>query len=118
MSLADSRARLMRNPFYLLELNADCSRAELERAGQRLLAMIELALPGSERVETPYGVTTRSADDLRQALADLRDPERRLVHELWFRSRPWTAMPPVGAGEPEALRPWTRARAAFGWRRW
>lgn len=79
------RARVLDNPFYVLELAPECSRAEVERAGQKLLAMLELGMAGSERYPTPFGSGRRDAAKIREAMAELRDPQRRLFHELWVR---------------------------------
>ncbi len=80
---ATSVARLLDNPFYVLELAPDCSRAEVERAGQKLLAMLELDLAGARTYATPFGAGRRDAAKIREAMAELRDPQRRLLHELW-----------------------------------
>jgi hypothetical protein len=85
------RARLLDNPFYVLELAPDCSRAEVERAGQKLLAMLELDLAGAPAYATPFGTRQRDAAKVREAMAELRDPQRRLFHELWVLARPWAA---------------------------
>src|SRR5688572_23997332 len=76
------------NPFYVLGLPAGASRVEVERAGQRLLAMLELELSAAERYPTPLGERDRTVDKVRWAMAELRDPERRLGHELWARLAP------------------------------
>jgi curved DNA-binding protein CbpA len=87
------QARLLDNPFYVLELAPDCSRAEVERAGQKLLAMLELDLSGAQAYASPLGSGRRDAAKVREAMAELRDPQRRLFHELWVIGRPWTAGP-------------------------
>jgi hypothetical protein len=79
------RARVLDNPFYVLELAPECSRAEVERAGQKLLAMLELSMAGAERYPTPFGPGRRDPAKVREAMAELRDPQRRLFHELWVR---------------------------------
>jgi curved DNA-binding protein CbpA len=87
--IAHVQARLLDNPFYVLELAPDCSRAEVERAGQKLLAMLELDLSGAAVYVTPFGAGRRDAAKVREAMAELRDPQRRLFHELWVLARPW-----------------------------
>lgn len=77
---------LLDNPFLILELDPDCSRAEVERAGQKLMAMLEVGLAGADRYPTPRGDRPRDADSVREAMAQLRDPQRRLYHELWVSS--------------------------------
>ena len=75
--------RFSENPFYILGLRPDCSRADLEREGQKLLAMLELQMEAARSYPTPLGPMPRTAEAVRQAMAELRDPQRRLLHELW-----------------------------------
>jgi hypothetical protein len=102
------------NPFYVLGIPPDATRAELEGAGQRLLAMLELGLEAAASYETPSGRRQRTADDVRRALAELRDPRRRLQHELWARlpAAPRRSPPPPASQPPSFA-----ARRALGWRR-
>jgi hypothetical protein len=79
----DALARLADNPFLVLELPTDASRAEIERAGQKLLMMLELGLSGARSHSTPLGPRARTPEMVRAALAELRDPDRRVMHELW-----------------------------------
>ena len=111
--------RIAENPFYVLGVRPDATRAEVERAGQRLLAMLELGLSAADSYATPVGERERTADLVRRALAELRDPDRRLVHELWA-SLPSEAAVADGEREgDEDARPaaWEGAHAALGWRR-
>lgn len=78
-----ARERLARNPFYVLELDPECTRAELERQGQKLLGMLELELSAALHYDTPLGRQRRTPEQVRAAMAELRDPNRRLLHELW-----------------------------------
>ena len=108
------------NPFYVLGLPPSATRAEIEREGQKLLGMLELKLASAARYATPVGPGERTADKVRRALAELRDPERRLAHELWARLDP-AAAPPKAAEPPSRLRrradaPWPGALAQLGWR--
>jgi hypothetical protein len=105
------RARLEENPFYVLGLRPGASRAEIEQEGQKLLGMLELGLTGAGRYETPFGGAERTPERVRRALAELRDPERRVVHELWARLEPGAAR---GAGARTVG--WPEAYAALGWR--
>lgn len=125
--------RFSENPFYVLGLRPDCSRADLEREGQKLLAMLELKLEAARSYPTPLGPMPRTADAVRQAMAELRDPQRRLLHELWAQlpPSPLAAEPPRPAGPPGGAPdsaaapaadpqpagpppPWPQARAALG----
>ena len=111
------RARLVDNPFYVLELAPDCSRAEVERAGQKLLAMLELDLAGALEYPTPFGSGRRDAAKIREAMAELRDPQRRLLHELWVLGRPWTAgMLDTNGADLDLQGGFGAARSALGWR--
>lgn len=73
------------NPFFVLELPPSATREEIERQSAKLLAMLAAGLPGSETYSTPWGACPRTPEGVRAALAELRDPERRLHHEWWAR---------------------------------
>jgi hypothetical protein len=70
------------NPFFVLEVGTDASRAEIERTGQRLLALLSINTKSASQYTTPFGTFTRDADSVRQALASLRDPKQRIICEL------------------------------------
>jgi hypothetical protein len=108
------------NPFYVLGLRPEATRQQVEREGQKLLGMLELNLASAARYPTPVGPGVRTADKVRVAMAELRDPERRLGHELWARldAAPLSAAS-IEAPEPprpKADAPWAGALAALGWR--
>lgn len=128
-----TRERFTENPFYVLGLRPECSRAEMEREGQKLLAMLELSIEAARTYKTPLGPMPRTADRVRQAMAELRDPQKRLVHELWAQlpAEPETVgtsgtaeKPPDGGQGPydagdggsagADLGPWPEAREALG----
>ncbi len=92
------------NPFYVLGLRPDATRAEIEREGQKLLGMLELKLQSAARYATPVGPAERTADKVRRAMAELRDPERRLEHEVWARLDPAAAPPAVVEASAPAAR--------------
>lgn len=94
-----TRQRFTENPFYVLGLRPDCSRADLEREGQKLLAMLELQMESAKTYPTPLGPMPRTADAVRQAMAELRDPQRRLLHEVWAQL---PATPPAGPATSSA----------------
>ncbi len=71
------------NPFFVLELPVTATRAEIERAGQKWLGMLELDLSRARIYTTPVGARARTPELVRAAMAELRDPARRLAHELW-----------------------------------
>lgn|SRR5262249_22953751 len=77
--------RHLDNPFLVLELDPGAGRAELEREGARILALLAAGVASASTYPTPFGPRERTADLVRSALAELRDPRRRLVHEWWAR---------------------------------
>ncbi|HSM93914.1 MAG TPA: hypothetical protein VLT47_13610 [Anaeromyxobacteraceae bacterium] len=111
MSAGDPRDRAARNPFHVLGVRADAARAEVEREGQRLLDALALGLAGADAFATPFGPGQRTAEDVREALAELRDPERRALHEVF------AAAPAPSPAGPEEPAPWPEALAALGWGR-
>ena len=117
---ANASDRFADNPFFVLGLGPSCARAEIEREGQRLLAMLELGLSAALTYQTPVGERQRTADKVRSAMAELRTPERRIVHELWARVAPAATARDASEGGPASedprLAPWTEAPAALGWR--
>ena len=108
-------SRIADNPFYVLGLRPGCSRAEMEREGQKLLGMLEMGLGSSRTYDTPLGPRPRTPENVRQALAELRQPDRRAQHEQW------AALPPTPlAGTWKAddhLSPWPDALRVMGWTR-
>jgi hypothetical protein len=121
-SMADDAGtdKIRDNPFYVLGLRPDATRAEVEREGQKLLGMLELGLASAARYATPVGPGERTADKVRRAMAALRDPERRLEHELWARldaaAAPAPSPPPDVPPRTRADAPWPGAMVDLGWR--
>jgi hypothetical protein len=75
----------MANPFLVLAIAPTAAIGEIERQGQRLLAELAAGLDGAGRYPTPFGARERTPELVRSALAELRDPARRLAHEWWAR---------------------------------
>ncbi|HEX4965545.1 MAG TPA: hypothetical protein VF173_32345 [Thermoanaerobaculia bacterium] len=75
--------RHLANPFLVLELAANAGRDELERQGAKLLALLAAGVEGAAVYPTPLGPRERTPELVRAALAELRDPARRLLHEWW-----------------------------------
>jgi hypothetical protein len=84
--------RHLENPFLVLSLPADADTAAIERQGDKLLAMLAAGLPEADGYPTPLGSRTRTPELVRAALAELRDPERRLGHQFWAEG--WAAGAP------------------------
>ena len=114
MAVTSGRDRFLENPFYVLGLRPDCSRMDVEREGQKLLAMLELKLKAAATYPTPLGVVERTAEKVRMAMAELRDPKRRLEHEVWATLPPnvFGEEPAVSSDEPE---PWQGGKKLSGW---
>ena len=89
MTDADEVENLLRervaNPFLVLDLAPSAAAAEIERQGQRLLSELAAGLESTRRYPTPFGARERTPELVRVAIAELRDPARRLAHEWWAR---------------------------------
>ena len=118
--------RMRDNPFYVLALRPDATRQAIERQGTKLLGMLELKLKSAAAYPTPVGRAERTPEKVRWAMAELREPSRRLDHEIWARLDPealGAAKAPtlpgdeeIAATAPRADDPWPEAFAALGWR--
>lgn len=111
MNEPDPLAPWRTNPFFMLEVSTEASPAEVERAGQKLLGLLALGSASAGHYHTPLGAATRDADGVRAALAALRDPNERVIHELW-------ASVAQSAGEGRGENPasaWKAAEQALGW---
>ena len=95
-----ARQRIEENPFYVLGLPTDCTAHEIEREGSRWLGMLTLGLREAQSYLTPLGSRPRTAEGVRQAMAELRDPERRLAWELWARLPLAASVPSPAASAP------------------
>lgn len=122
--MSDPRRRILFNPFYVLGVPVEASRAEVEREGQKLLGMLALGLSQAATYDTPLGPAPRTPEAVREAMAELRDPERRLMHELWARVPAATGnaasvASPAGleSGAEPTGEPWPEALAVLGWQR-
>ncbi len=105
------------NPFFVLGVSPDASRIEIEREAQKLLGMLELSIESAATYHTPLGPQPRTQEAVRAAVAQLRDPYRRLLAELWARNAPPTRSQRPGSTrttDDETARP--GLRRALGWR--
>ena len=80
---SDPRARLIENPFLVLGLPTSCTRAEAEREASKLLGLLAVGVASASTFGSPLGRHPRTADAVRRAIAELRDPAQRLLAELW-----------------------------------
>jgi len=104
-----SADRVRHNPFLVLGVPRSATRMEVERAGQKLLAELSIGVAYSGTYRTPFGLGVRDESAVRAALATLRNPEERLLAEIW-------AADPGDAGVPELPTPWEEAFHSIGWR--
>lgn len=74
---------LSENPFRLLGLSPAASARDVEREGAKLLAMIVAGLDDPKAM-APLGSKERTAEQVRWAVAELRDPHKRAVHEFFW----------------------------------
>lgn len=74
------------NPFLVLSIPPDAGIEQIERQGQKILMMLSAGVSESVSYETPLGTRSLSEELVREALAELRDPDRRLIHEWWARA--------------------------------
>jgi hypothetical protein len=108
-------ARWRDNPFYVLGVAPDASRADVERAGRKLLGLLEIGASSAKGYDTPFGRTERTPEQVRAALADLAIPERRAAREIEAHlAIEGGAAPDAPADDP--TRPWPEALRAGGWR--
>jgi hypothetical protein len=113
MSEDDPLSDWRRNPFFVLELTTDAPRIDIERMGQKLLALLEVGSVEVASYQTPFGSATRDSDLVRQALAALRDPNGRILHELWAD----VGGPIEEEPDKSPVAPWEGAGHAVGWAR-
>jgi hypothetical protein len=101
---------LLDNPFLVLGILPNATRIEVERAGQKLLAQLAVQVASAKTYATPHGPRARDEDRVRAALAALRDPGLRVMHELWLTE---SAGP---SAEVPSLPAWSEAWRSMGWR--
>lgn len=110
------------NPFWVLGLEPTATRLEIERAGQKLLGLLAIGSSAAARHRTPWGDAPRDESLVRGALAQLRDPVKRVRAELWYTppapgpgsdGAPPTEGPPATDTEEDLA---ADLFAAIGWR--
>lgn len=115
MTTGDPLALWRSNPFFVLEVATDATPTDAERAGQRLLALLTIGSANAQTYPTPLGPATRDAEKVRQAVAALRDPEQRVLHELWASVVPAGAPASGHSSAAPCAGPWEEAEHALGW---
>lgn len=114
----DPGRRILENPFHVLGLPPTATRGEVEREAAKWIGMLELGHAGAGEYATPLGPRTRTTELVRWAAAELRDPDRRLAHELWVRlgnELVATATTEEPKRPREGEEPWDGAFRAIGW---
>jgi hypothetical protein len=74
------------NPFLVLDLPVATPADMVERKGELLLSLLAAGVVDATSYHSPFGPRERTPEMVREALAELRDPDRRLVHEWWIRN--------------------------------
>lgn len=74
-----------KNAYYVLELAHDASPGEIERQGRKLLGLLELGAAKAATYTCPLGTFRRDGTMVREAMAALRDPKRRVREALLVR---------------------------------
>lgn len=77
--------RLRSNAFWILEIPASASRAEMERAAQKILGLVKLQVAHVRWVATPLGRIERTEEVVVDAVRALRDDRQREVQAQLLR---------------------------------
>lgn len=115
--MPDFRERIITNPFYILGLRPDNTKAEIEERARWLIDRLAVHPGPEETYATPLGrfpLTRGLVDD---ALKELGQPTRRLSHEIWAHLEPGLEETPPAALPGQDLKPfdWSRLRLLVGW---
>lgn len=106
--------RIAQNPFYVLGVAPTAQRTEIEREGNKLLSMLQVGMKEAKVYRSPMGEHPRTEEAVREAMAELRDPKRRLVHEL-LAALPVGSTPPKATTHEETGTRWPEAPMVFGY---
>ncbi len=87
--LENACRRHRQNPFLVLELPPTADGVEVERQGRKLLGMLAAQISEAQSYPTPLGRSPRTPELVRAAMAELQDPDRRLLAEWWMQG--WEA---------------------------
>ncbi len=106
------------NPFLVLELPVEASPREVDKQGQKWLAMLRLGMEAARQYSTPDGsVQPRDEAKVQWAMGELQDPVKRVCWELW--ATPAEAPAPPSPGEEPGVQhttaPMPEARRLRWW---
>lgn len=104
--------RFTLDPFIVLQAAPTASGHDLDGVAMRLLEALAAGLPGADRYPTPLGPRRRDPETVTAAALELRERERRIVHEVWARM-PVREQPVESAASAPA---WAGGERALGWR--
>lgn len=104
----NSTARIVDNAFRVLGLTPRVKWPEVARRAEALLESLRDGDPAT--YDTPLGPQPLTEGAIRVARAQLRDPDVRIQHEIW-----WEA-PGRGPTHSATEDSWPQAPAAWGWR--
>ncbi|HEX7664578.1 MAG TPA: hypothetical protein VF407_08710 [Polyangiaceae bacterium] len=99
-----------KNPFFVLELPPAATPGEIERAGRKLLALLDVGSAAASTYECAFGSFPRDATLIREAMATLRDPKTRAKEALLAS----LIAPPNGVVDPDLDAPLPEAFALAG----
>lgn len=71
-------------PFWVLELEPGADNKAIEKAYAKLTGAIKLQIPGADFFQSPLGIHARDEFLLRDAKANLTNPETRILAEFWY----------------------------------
>ena len=82
-----------RNPYFVLGLPVPSAAADVERAKNRILSVMEAKQRSTHKYNTPWGPQTATPDMVRKAAARLGSSRQRLLLALWASAVPSEAAP-------------------------
>ncbi len=71
-----------KNPFFVLEIPSKATPGEIERAGRKLIALLDVGGAAATKYQCAFGAFPRDATMIREAMAVLRDPKQRAKEAL------------------------------------
>jgi hypothetical protein len=80
---AHTMKAIVENPYFVLALPWDAPRSAIEREAQKWLGMLQLSFAEAMHYSTPLGLHVRTADLVRTAVAQLRDPASKVMAQMW-----------------------------------